>query len=196
MQVIDDPLGRRPEGEGDDGHGPLAHELQLVGEGVVVEPRLAQPHAGALRVGRQALRVGLHPGRVGGMASAHEQVDAERPVGEAEQGLDVLGQPLRREVAGGEKARPPPRLTAAASAGVDGPPAIGAWTTGIASSSRIVLMTGMMAPRPPPVHVCVRHADRPRQPDPGRGGAKPRPGSEALAHVGGERDQQLQRTPR
>src|SRR4051812_45821314 len=43
------------------------------------------------------------------------------------------------------KPRPPASLTAAASSGVDGPPAIGAWTIGSWSSARMLMVRSPIA---------------------------------------------------
>ncbi len=105
-------------------------ELRL--PAVVVVARLAELHAVAVGLARERRRVALERRR--GRRLGAPGTNRFTPNGPARQrarsSVDVLAHPSGRPVARREKAEPARLDTAAASAGVDGPPPIGACTIG------------------------------------------------------------------
>ena len=106
-------------------------ELDLVREGVVVESRRAELDAVRARAPARTPPA-LRRQRAG---LDHEDVDAERAVRQRARPAHLVAQLLRCEVAAARGSpRPPAFDTAAASSGVEGPPAMGACTIGTRSS--------------------------------------------------------------
>ena len=154
----------------------LVHHLELGLPVVVVEPGLAELGSLALGLGAESIEVVAECGRVGGLRCRHEHVDPERRgCPDRTRSGSGLSPRRRRLYPAARKPSPPASHTAIASSGVDGPPAIGAWTIGSGSVLRSNVVSSLRSvDTGPPAAASVG----PCAPS-GRGRTAPRTPSEA-----------------
>jgi hypothetical protein len=84
----------------------------------------------------QRFRVRGEPARRARSRLWHKQINAKRTRGECACGDDLFGETAGREEATGDISHAPAVVIAAASSGVEGPPAIGATINGTSSCAR------------------------------------------------------------
>ena len=126
-----DDVGRRDaEGEADHGGRRGQERVDLAGVVVVVPRRLAERHPDDGGVGLELRDVGGQALGIGRRGARDEEVHAERVDAGGPDGRHLLGQAGRRLVPAGEEAQRARPAVATTRSTVDGPPAMGATTSG------------------------------------------------------------------
>jgi hypothetical protein len=127
---------RQAEREGHRIRPQIMHHVEFRGPVVVVIARLPEANAVVFGLSGQRGRVRVELCRRARTGLRRKQIDAQWTRRQLPRRDDAFGERIRRRRPAAMKPRPPAFVAAAASSGVDGPPAIGATITGTSRSAK------------------------------------------------------------